>query len=446
MGHFQQEIESDTLRKKVHQHPRTFPKGQGHYGTMPTRSTRNQAQEGGSADKEQKILAPGGQKSSLKKSKLSAAATPPREDPLKAMRLTDTSPMKESRKEDNIEDDSLKDTMSLHLDGLVKLDPKKLSSNKDGDSIKKLIKAVRVRLFKGGTQDSAEPEVELESTAKSGKKKKTKQTSWVHVAKAGATPAAAKAKQGAVFAEGTQFNNKPSKPAKKTPGKTDVSNLFTSVICIKIKLFHGVPEVQTAIMALLDYCLTTLQERDKHARLLSHNKKEEAFKVKDILQDFTDFYDEWGLWDKQTQAFLNTTPKGRLRSFSASFWFKCEMLPKTLFNEAFLKMAGQKKLKGSIMVEMKPSQHLDTAREIIFFQVPNCNATGLQDTLWKAMTKAKLGMIHKYPSKYLRMEWCNALPEFEMVRDFVKNTPWQNREEKLLIQTYHKTAWHLECP
>jgi hypothetical protein len=153
------------------------------------------------------------------------------------------------------------------------------------------------------------------------------------------------------------------------------------VICIKVKLFHGVPEVQTAIMALLDYCLTTLQERDKHARLLSCNKKEEAFKAKDLPRDFTNFYDEWGLWDEQTQAFLNTIPEGKSRSFSASFWFKCEMLLKTLFEKTFLKMTGQKKLKGSIMVEMKPCQHLDTSREIIFFQVPNCNATGLQDTL-----------------------------------------------------------------
>ncbi len=50
--------------------------------------------------------------------------------------------MKESRKEDNIEDNSLKDIMSLHLEGLVKSDPKELSSDKDGDSIKKSIKAV----------------------------------------------------------------------------------------------------------------------------------------------------------------------------------------------------------------------------------------------------------------------------------------------------------------
>ena len=108
---------------------------------------------------------------SLKKSKRLAAATPPREDPHKAMRPTGTLLMKESRKEDKIEDDSLKDTMNLHLDGLVKSDLKELSSDKDGDSIKRSIKAVWARLFKGGTQDSAELEEELESTAKSDKKK-----------------------------------------------------------------------------------------------------------------------------------------------------------------------------------------------------------------------------------------------------------------------------------
>jgi hypothetical protein len=42
-------------------------------------------------------------------------------------------------------------------------------------------------------------------------------------------------------------------------------------------------------MALLDHCLITPQERDKSARLLSRDKSEEAFRAKDLLQDFTDF-------------------------------------------------------------------------------------------------------------------------------------------------------------
>ena len=33
-----------------------------------------------------------------------------------------------------------------------------------------------------------------------------------------------------------------------------------------------------------------------------------------------------------------------------------------------------------------------------------------------------------------------------MVQDFVENTPWSNREEKVTIQAFHKLVWHLECP
>jgi hypothetical protein len=131
---------------------------------------------------------------------------------------------------------------------------------------------------------------------------------------------------------------------------------------------------------------------------------------------------------------LNTIPEGNSRAFLALFWFKSEWLPKTLFEKTLLKIAGQKKLiKGQISVELKLCQHLDTTREIIFFQVPNCNAIGLWDTLCRAMTNTKSGMIQKYPVKYPRTEWCVGLPDFEIVQDFVKNTPWRNREEKLMI-------------
>ena len=414
---------------------------------MPTKVNKAAKDKQNEEEGGKKILAPGGKlSSSLRNPKRASAGTPPRDETNKSTRPAGTSPMKESNEEDL---ESLKDLMSLGI-GTAKSDPssgESFAENSGGgnDSIKTAIAAVRANLFKGLTQDSAD-DGEANPTVKSAKKK-GKNTAWVHAAKAPATPPAEATKQRANFAEGTQFNEKQSKPpAKKTPGKQGEAHLFTCVVRIRIKLLYGVPEVQAAIMALLDYCLTTLQERDKHARLLSRNKTEEAFKAKDLPQDFTDFYDEWGLWDNRTQSFLNTIPEGKSRSFSASFWFKCEMLPKSLFEKTFLKMAGQKKLKGSISVEMKPCQHLDTAREIIFFQVPNCDAIGLRDMLRKAMTKAKSGMIHKYPSKYPRMEWGAALPEFEMVRDFVKNTPWRNREEKSSIQAFHKTAWHLECP
>jgi hypothetical protein len=127
-----------------------------------------------------------------------------------------------------------------------------------------------------------------------------------------------------------------------------------------------------------------------------------VFWAKDLSQDFTDFYNKWGLWEERMQAFLNTIPKGKSQALLASFWFKSEWLSKTLFEKMLLKMAGQKKLKGQILVKLKPCQHLDTTREIIFFQVPHCDAIGLWDTLCRAMTNTKSGMIQKYLTKYPR--------------------------------------------
>jgi hypothetical protein len=109
-------------------------------------------------------------------------------------------------------------------------------------------------------------------------------------------------------------------------------------------------------------------------------------------------------------------------------------------------MASQKKQKGTIAIELKPCQHLDTTRDIIFLNLPFCSDKGLHGTLCKAMTKQKSTLIKQHPSKYPRMEWGLPLPDFVIVRDFVRNTPWRNQEEKTTIQAYHKIAWQMECP
>lgn len=84
----------------------------------------------------------------------------------------------------------------------------------------------------------------------------------------------------------------------------------------------------------------------------------------------------------------------------------------------------------------------------MFFNFPFCSAPGLQQILWKAMNDQKSLLIKKHPDKWPRMEWGRPLPEFEMIRDFVRSIPWRwrNREEKNTIQAYHKLAWQLECP
>jgi hypothetical protein len=144
--------------------------------------------------------------------------------------------------------------------------------------------------------------------------------------------------------------------------------------------------------------------------------------------------------------FLNTIKDKGQRTFQASFYFRCSGDPDTLFAKTLLKMAKQPQHKGTISIERKPCQHLDTTRDIIFFNLPFCDAVGLRDYLKAALTAKKSRLIHRYPNKFPRKDWRRAFQDFEMVRDFVKNMPWRSREEKATIQVFHKLVWHLECP
>jgi hypothetical protein len=171
-----------------------------------------------------------------------------------------------------------------------------------------------------------------------------------------------------------------------------------------------------------------------------------TYKATDFPHDFTDFYNEWGKWDEMVCAFLNTILVDKSRSFMGSFYYRCKWDPAKLFEKTLLKMASQKKYKGMITIKLKPYQHLDITRGIIFFNLPFCSNEGLHGTLCKTMHGQKSALIKRHPSKYPWMEWGLPLPDFIMVRDFVRNTPRQNCKEKTMIQAFHKIAWQMECP
>jgi hypothetical protein len=168
--------------------------------------------------------------------------------------------------------------------------------------------------------------------------------------------------------------------------------------------------------------------------------------VSGLPRDFTDFYDKWGLWEEDIKMFLNTIKDKGQQTFTASFYFRCSSDPAALFSKTLLKMAKQSQHKGTVLIKWKPCQYLDTTRDIIFFNLPFYGAVGLWDYIKSALIGEKSQLIHRYPTKFPCKDWGHAFQDFEMVQDFVKNTPWQSREEKTTIQAFHKLVWHLECP
>ncbi len=248
-------------------------------------------------------------------------------------------------------------------------DEARSGDGEDKDSIGRAISGTRKNLFK--VDKTCTPGGKEESGEKARKPKR-----WKPIPKAAttATPqgkAQTSGRKGAKFAEGTQFHEKVSTGgAKKTPGKEGKMN--NCIVRIKLKLMGRHKDIPASIMGMINHSLSILQERDKKACYLNRKKSLEASKATDFPKDFTDFFDDWGIWDEHIKAFANNIPMDKSRSFSVSFNFWSKWDPAALLKKTYLKMTTQTKHKGAMMVEMKPCQCLDTTCDIIFFYLPFC--------------------------------------------------------------------------
>jgi len=348
-----------------------------------------------------------------------ATAGTPTDRGNKAARPQGTSPMTRDVGKDDELDVQSPEVMEIDVEEVAS------SENDDHDSIARAISSARKELF----------------ASASSKKSSRSNRPWKPIIPRDTPTQDAEASRSATFAAETVFHQRPSTltDGDKTPSKTN-----ECVVRMRFKLQSC--DVQETLLGLIGHCLSVLQERDKSACILNRRKTLEAKRVADLPRDFTDFYDEWGLWEEDIRMFLNTIKDKGQRTFQASFYLRCSGDPDALLAKTLLKMAKQSQHKGTVSMERKPCQHLDTTREIIFFNLPFCDAVGLRDYLKAALIAEKSRLIHRYPNKFPRKDWGRAFQDFEMVRDFVKNTPWRSREEKATIQVFHKLVWHLGMP
>jgi len=277
----------------------------------------------------------------------------------KAARPKGTSPMtRDAEKDNELEVESLE---------VMEIDDEEdaSSENDDQDSIVRAISSARKELFASA------------SSTKSSRSNKP----WRPINPKDTSTQDAAASRSATFAAKTVFHERASTP---TDGDKTSSKTNECVVRMRFKLPPC--DVQETLLGLLGHCLSVLQERDKSACILNRRKTLEAKRVSDLPRDFTDFYDKWGLWEEDICMFLNTIKDKGQQTFQASFYFRCSGNLDALFAKTLLKMAKQSQHKGTVSMERKPCQHLDTTRDIIFFNLPFCDAVGLRDYLKAALT------------------------------------------------------------
>jgi hypothetical protein len=272
----------------------------------------------------------------------------------------------------------------------IKSDPKELDMESKVDSLNDMIASARKELLKLTHPPKVDDNSITLATSKSKK--------WVPIKSAvkSTTPSTSQKKttstidltessnrRGATFAVDTNFKEREAQVAKRTPGKgtTLDDKLKECVAQIHIKILPGAEDIQETVLGLMQHCLRILQERDDTACFLNAAKSLVAKKLTDFPRDFTDFHNDWRLWDEPMKSFLNTVPKGKGRSFKGWFHFRSKWEADKLFEKTLLKMAAATKIKGTFSIVVKPCQCLDTERAVIFFNVPYCSASSLQQLL-----------------------------------------------------------------
>jgi len=245
------------------------------------------------------------------------------------------------------------------------------SEKEDQDSIARAISSARKELF----------------ASASGTKLSQSNKPWRPINPKDTSTQDAVVSRSATFAAKMVFHKRASTP---TDGDKTSSKTNKCVVRMQFKLQPC--DVQDTLLGMFGHCLLVLQEWDKSACILNRRKTLEARRVSDLPCDFTDFYDEWGLWEEDIRMFLNTIKDKGQRTFQASFYFRCSGDPVALFTKMLLKMAKQSQHKDLVLMERKPCHHLDTTRDIIFLTFPSAMrwASGTTSRLPSSPRKAAL--------------------------------------------------------
>jgi hypothetical protein len=326
-----------------------------------------------------KILAPGGMLPlALRSSKRGkedsgpGATSTPYRPPSKISRPQGTSPM--ARVGDSVELVDMEAHKGEEEESMAKSNPRSTDDDTGGDKVEqdsfgRAIAGVKKDLFKADGLSG----VSNQGVAATSRR-------WKLIPKAATASAPHKDSQpsgtkGTKFADGTRFLEKVS-AAKKTPGKDTKMN--NCIVRIKIKLTGRHKDIPESIMEMINDSLAILHERDKKECYLNRMKFLEASKATNFPKDFTDFYDDWGVWDECIKAFANNIPANRSRSFLVSFNFRSKWDPAALLEKDISEDGHANKNQGHNNSGDEAVPMLRHSARHNFFQSPILRRNGAQ--------------------------------------------------------------------
>ena len=236
-------------------------------------------------------------------------------------------------------------------------------------------------------------------------------------------------------------------PTASATAPTKRHNIHDNHTYIRVQItIKGENDPPTAIKRLLGEFLAVLQQKDPTACFTKElNVRKQIYDVEDFPPDFREFYDDWSFWEHDAGYFLMPAPLGGAgRSYHgtvclSSTWEGEMLLERCIFAVRTIQSKG-----GTIRASIKELQVLRTSRNLILFGVPSNVSFSAVTNLLRDMMEVTLdSMVSHDPVRYPGDQY-QSPPDFSVVRMYVKNTPFEKRDNNDPTPSWAKLPLHLE--
>lgn len=148
--------------------------------------------------------------------------------------------------------------------------------------------------------------------------------------------------------------------------------------------------------------------------------------------------------DHDSGAFLPTIPVGKTRTLNGSLLLGTNWNAESLLKKCELSLATKIAQGASVKMKYKELQVLESKSDFILFGVPSSGDKNAATFEFRTYMAEVLDKMHGEPGgEYAAAEFAD-LPEFVMIRNFVKNTPFDRQGEDERLPLWAKMPFHFE--
>ena len=231
----------------------------------------------------------------------------------------------------------------------------------------------------------------------------------------------------------------------RTPKQSDHEHENYTYIRVQINL-KGEHDPPTAIQKILGDLLTVLQQKDPNACFTKElDVRKQIYELADFPGDFREFYDSWSYWEHDVAYFLNPAPLGgNGRTYHGTVCVASDWTGERLMEQCVFAIRSIKSKGNTLRASLKELQSLRTSRNIILLGVPSNVDFSAVNVLLQQMLEVTLdNMSISDPLRFPEEEY-QTPPEFSVVRMYIKNTPFEQRDKNDTIPSWARMPLHLE--